>query len=226
MSIREKAIVLARGVLRDELADLHIEIGRLRAENERIRRACDIFEKNSADAAALFEENRKLAAERDRLRAENAEYWRAASAIAQALTDEDHNAALTKLNEIRLGNGYAHVPEPVVAIALRREAELSKKLLELVRQACGYQAELAEVEQTLGAALGYPVAGPEIGGAGTGVMVGEHTPATLAAEAARELELLRERVKFYGDHLYNCRSRSGYKCSCGFALERRAGEGG
>ena len=93
MSIQEKAETLARGVLHDELANLQIEIGRLRAEN--------------------------------------AEYWRAASAIAQALTDEAHAAALTRLNEIRLGNGYAHVPEPAVKLALEREARLAGELATL-----------------------------------------------------------------------------------------------
>lgn len=55
----------------------------------------------------------------------------------------------------------------------------------------GYQTELAEVDQTLGRALGYPTAGPEIGGDHSTVCTGESTPASLAAEAERELDRRR-----------------------------------
>lgn len=44
----------------------------------------------------------------------------------------------------------------------------------------GYEAECAEIDQTLGRALGYP---PNPDGA-PGVCTGDHTPASLAAEAA------------------------------------------
>ena len=53
------------------------------------------------------------------------------------------------------------------------------------------QAECAEVDQMLGKALGYPSAGPEVGGDHSTVCTGDHTPSSLATEAANAIAVLR-----------------------------------
>ncbi len=73
---------------------------------------------------------------------------------------------------------------------------MSKKIAELERMIRGYQHECDQVEQVLGKALGYPwykddqVNFPEATEA-SGVCVGEHTPTTIAMEAARMIGRLQ-----------------------------------
>ena len=66
-------------------------------------------------------------------------------------------------------------------------ADLERKLDDVTRRAAGYEMECAEIDQVLGRALGYP-SNPDDA---DGVCTGEHTPASLAVEAAREVERLR-----------------------------------
>lgn len=61
----------------------------------------------------------------------------------------------------------------------------------LERTTKGLLRECHEVEQVLGKVLGYPLMGPEVGGDNTEVCVGDHTPGTLAAEAADKIRKLR-----------------------------------
>ena len=72
--------------------------------------------------------------------------------------------------------------------------ELRQENEHLHQQIRGYQAEVAEVDQTLGRALGYPTLGPEAGGDHGTVCTGESTPASLAAEAAGKLDRLAAEV--------------------------------
>lgn len=193
MSIQEKAETLARGVLHDELANLQIEIGTLRAENERLRQrvetlrvalerfGCHDLECDRAALRTLTQRDLTVAA-------------------APAKCNCGLTAALEENLDLEKIRRYVHGGR--LPGEGERDEYLRDMLLEidrLRRQVRAYQSELVEVCQTLGPALGYPRAGPEIGGDGTAIMIGEHTPGTLAAEAARKLAN---------------------------ALDRRAGEGG
>lgn len=74
---------------------------------------------------------------------------------------------------------------------------LKKRLREQERRFLG---ELYEVEQALGRVLGYPRAGPEIGGDGTTFVVGEATPASLAEQAARKISALEAALEVRREH--------------------------
>lgn len=73
--------------------------------------------------------------------------------------------------------------------AADRIEELERELADLRRKA---QTVFREVEQTLGKALGYPPAFPDVSEIDDGsVVVGDHVPETLAKEAAKLIESLR-----------------------------------
>lgn len=84
---------------------------------------------------------------------------------------------------------FAGCTEPdAEAIAALHNA--APALIAAARQIAGYEAECAEIDQVLGRALGYPLApGSEVT-----VRTGEHTPASLAMEAAREVGQLRAKL--------------------------------
>lgn len=78
------------------------------------------------------------------------------------------------------------------------------RIADLERQIKGYQSECREVEQTLGRALGCPrFCDDQNNFPGStnadGVCVGEHTPATIATEAARRIADLNREARAYYD---------------------------
>lgn len=117
---------------------------------------------------------------------------RASLAMAQAPIPAVKSAAKDALDAISAACGCEEWDYPGQVVrdvrAVVRERNEAVALISTVRaQNAGYAAELAEVDQVLGRALGYPTMGPEVGGDHTTVCTGEHTVVTLAMEAAGRL---------------------------------------
>jgi len=122
-----------------------------------------------------------------------------AGAIAETL--EARNANIRQM-ERAVRDGSAFVPaaddietikQGLSGVAPNREwldamtaalDRVAAKFSEQEQRIAAYEAECFDVEQDLGRALGYPVMAPEEGG---DVDVGDHTPSTIAAEAAQRL---------------------------------------
>jgi hypothetical protein len=108
-----------------------------------------------------------------------------ASLESRLATAETTIAALNK----RLGTVESAYAGAVARIAAER------RIAELERQIEGHFAEHHEVTQALGKALNYPREGPEVGGDHSIVCVGEHTPGTIAQEAARRIAELEATLR-------------------------------
>jgi hypothetical protein len=88
--------------------------------------------------------------------------------------------------------------EELKIAGIHTRAELTEARAEITRLWDAAAREAHDVEQILGKALGYPVAGPEIGGTGLpggDVCVGEHVPASLAMEAVAALAEARAKIE-------------------------------
>lgn len=73
----------------------------------------------------------KLKAENERLKKHLNEWWRAASAIHNATTDEAEREAWGWFNSLRTGNGYSDAGDPVVEWLTKERDRLGAEVVRL-----------------------------------------------------------------------------------------------
>lgn len=161
----------------------------------RIHALADERDKLRAVAAAMEEERLRSA-----LRPAPGTRLRGLNGTPDAVVVAPKSAAADALDAIAAACGCAEWEYPGQVVrdveAVVRERDEAVALISTLRaQNQGYAAELAEVDQILGRALGYPTMGPEVGGDHTTVCTGEHTPASLAGEAASRIMVLEARER-------------------------------
>ena len=104
----------------------------------------------------------RLLADRDRLRALAAEWWRAAAKVHNAKDDAEEAAGWADLDALRTGNSWAETPEPVAQLlcdqrdrALAENARLRAALEPFAGALCGPPESWDDVE-------GVSFSGPEL----------------------------------------------------------------